>query len=67
MDYFRYFNPSILTKDLYEANQAKTMEVIASWVNDSLIDLVDKKKKNPKNENPDKIIDIMEKIFEFNN
>ena len=30
MDYFRYFNPSILTKDLYEANQAKTMEVIAS-------------------------------------
>ena len=56
-----------MVKHLFKANQAKTEEII-NQVNDALIDLKDavNKKECPKNENPGKLIDIIQKIGEFN-
>ena len=58
---------SFLVKHLFKANQAKTEEII-NQVNDALIDLKDavNRKECPKNENPGKLIDIVQKIGEFN-
>ena len=57
-----YRNPSFPAKNLYKANQAKNKQTI-NQVNDGLIDLRNalSKKKNPENENPDKVVDIVEK------
>ena len=57
-----YRNPSFLAKNLYKANQAKNKQTI-NQVNDGLIDLRNalSKKTNPENENPDKVVDIVEK------
>ena len=57
-----YRNPSFPAKNLYEANQAKNKQT-RNQVNDGLIDLRNalSKKKNPENENPDKVVDIVEK------
>ena len=56
-----YRNPSFLAKNLYKANQAKNKQTI-NQVNDGLIDLRNalSKKTNPENENPDKVVDIVE-------
>ena len=67
MEYFKYQSPSFLAKDLHKASQARN-EQIVNQVNDALIDLwnaVDKK-EIAENENPDKGINIAEKIFDFN-
>ena len=67
MEYFKYQSPSFLAKDLHKASQARN-EQIVNQVNDALIDLwnaVDKK-EIAENENPDKGINIVEKIFDFN-
>ena len=66
-EYFYYQDPSSLTKDLYEDNQIKNDRIL-SHLNESLIDF--KKSVNgkeiPKNGNPNKIIDIVQKILDFN-
>ena len=56
-----------LVQDLYNANKT-TNEKTANNVNDSWIDLRNaiNKKKIPENGNPDKLIDIVEKILGFN-
>ena len=38
MDYFRYYNQTLSTKNLHENNQAKNKKIV-SIVNDDLIDL----------------------------
>ena len=55
-----------MTKDLHKANQAKN-EQIVNKVNDALIGLQNSFNKNeiPENENPDKVINFFEKIFDF--
>ena len=65
-EYFKYQNPSILIKDIYNANQTRN-EQIVNQVNDALIDLRNtvKKKKIPENENPLEVIKIVERILDF--
>ena len=67
MEYFKYQSPSFLAKDLHKASQARN-EQIVNQVNDALIDLWNavEKKEIAENENPDKGINIVEKIFDFN-
>ena len=66
-EYFGHHNPSFLAKYKYKYNQAKN-EQIVNQVNDALIDLRNAVNKNsiPENENPDEVIDIVEKNFNFN-
>ena len=66
-EYFKYHNPSFLAKYKYKYNQAKN-EQIVNQVNDALIDLRNAANKNsiPENGNPDEVIDIVEKNFNFN-
>ena len=60
-EYFGYSNPSFS-----EANPAKTEQLI-NQVNNALIDLRKDiiRKAIPKNESPDKVINIIEKILDF--
>ena len=67
----KYFNdqtPSNLLKDLLEADHAKSEELVNN-INDGLIDLRNAiiKKEIPGNKNPNKIIDVVEKVLDFNN
>ena len=66
IDYFGYFSPQILVKYLYKLNQDEKNKLVC-LVNVPMIDLKSSvnKKKFPKN-NSDKIIDIVEKIIDFN-
>ena len=66
-EYFGYHNPSFLAKYKYKYNQSKN-EQIVNQVNDALIHLRNAVNKNPipENENPDEVIDIVEKNFNFN-
>ena len=54
-------------KYLLEADQAKNEELVNN-INDGLIDLRNAiiKTKLPENKNPNKIIDVVEKILDFN-
>ena len=63
-NYFKYQNPSFLAKDLIRAKNEKLVNI----VNDELIDIRNAiiRKDIPENENPNKIIDIVEKILDFN-
>ena len=65
--YFKYQSPSFLAKDLIKANQAKNKQ-LANNVNDGLIDLRNGIiiKEIPENENPNKIVNIVENISNFN-
>ena len=67
-DYFGYKNPSFSAEDLIKAFQTKNNEFLYQTI-DSINELRNSviKKEIPKNENPNKIIDIVEKILEFNN
>ena len=60
--YFKYQNLSFLAKYLIRATQAKTEQLVNS-VNDGLIDLRSAiiRKEIPESENPNKIVDIVEK------
>ena len=62
--YFKHQNPTFLLKDLHKANKSKD-EKIVNHVNDALIDLRNtvNRKELPENKNPDKVIDIVEEIF----
>ena len=64
---FKYQNPSLLTKDLIRAAQAKNEQLLHN-VNNGLIDLRNAiiRKDIPANENPNKIVHIVEKILDFN-
>ena len=63
-EYFSYQNLSFLAKD--KTNQWKDEQMI-NQLNNALIDLRSpvNKTKVPENENPDKVIDIVEKILDF--
>ena len=63
-NYFKYQNPSLLEKDLIRATQTKN-EPLVNNVNDGLIDLrsIIIRKEIPENKNPNKIVDIAEKIL----
>ena len=61
-EYFKYQISWFLTEDLSKANQAEN-EKILNQVNDPLIDL--RIAVVNKNENPDKVINIFEKISWF--
>ena len=66
-NYFKYQNPSFLAKDLIRTTQAKN-EQLVNTVKNRLIDLrnVIIRKKITENVNPNKIVDIVEKILDFN-
>ena len=63
----KYQNPSFLAKDLFRATQAKNEQLLNN-VKDGLIDLRNSiiKKEIPENENPNKIVDIVEKLLDCN-
>ena len=65
--YFWYHNPSFIAKVLFKANQAKN-ERMVNQVNDAMFDLryVFNKKTITENENPDKLINLVEKKLDFN-
>ena len=66
MNYFKYQNPSFLAIDLIRAKQAKNEQLVNN-INDGLIDLRNAiiRKEIPQNENKKKIVDIVEKILDF--
>ena len=65
-NYFKDQNSSFLARDLTKAKQAKN-EQLEININDQLLNLRNTIiKKIPENENPDKILDIFEKIIDFN-
>ena len=66
-DYFKYHDPSFLLKDLHNVNETEN-EKIVGHINNVLIDLRNAviRGKIPINENPDKVIDIVEEILNFN-
>ena len=66
-NYFKYQNPLFLAKDLLRAKKAKN-EQLENNINDGLIDLrnANIRKEFPENEIPNKIVGIVEKVFDFN-
>ena len=64
--YSKYQNPSFLTKYLIRAKQVKNKQLVNNRT-DELIDLRNtiNKKELSENENPNKIVDIVEKIINF--
>ena len=67
INYFKYQNPSFLVKDSISAEQNKNEKTVNN-VNNGLIDLRNdfKRKEITENENPKKVVDIVEKIIDFN-
>ena len=65
--YSKYQNPSFLTKYLIRAKQVKNKQLVNNRT-DELIDLRNtiNKKEISENENPNKIVDIVENILGFN-
>ena len=65
---FGYHNPSFFGKNFIKANQIKNNKKVNQTI-DSINELKNSiiKTEILKNENPNKIIDIVEKILEFNN
>ena len=63
-NYFKYQNPLLLEKDLIRATETKNEQLVNN-VNDGLIDLrsIIIRKEIPENKNPNKIVDIAEKIL----
>ena len=66
-NYLKYQNPSLLVKDLVSAKQNKN-EKLENNVNNGFIHLRNNinRKEIPKNENPQEVADIVEKILDFN-
>ena len=65
--YFNYQPTSSLVKELSEDNENKN-DMIVKYLNESLIDLrnFNNSKEIPKDENPKKVVNIVEKILNFN-
>ena len=66
-NYFKYQNPLFLAKDLLRARKAKN-EQLENNINDGLIDLrnANIRQEFSENEIPNKIVGIVEKVFDFN-
>ena len=66
-DYFIYQTPSYLRKVLYNSDEIKDDEIIKN-INNRLIELRNSinSKEIPENENPKKVVNIVEKIIGFN-
>ena len=67
-DYFLYQTLSYLTEDLYYySEEIKNYEIIKN-INNGLIELSNSinSKEIPENENPEKVVNIVEKIIDFN-
>ena len=66
-EYFGYLTPFLLA-DLFKVNHVKSNQTV-NHSNNSINELKNSiiKIKNPKNENPNKVIDIVEKTLKFNN
>ena len=64
---FNYHYSSLLVKDLYEHSQNKNGKIVKN-INESLINLRNSINSNEtaENENPKKIVNIVEKILDFN-
>ena len=66
-NYSKYQNPSVLEKYLFKVTQAKNKNLVNN-VDNELIDLRNTTNRNeiPANENPKKVLNIVEKIINFN-
>ena len=66
-EFFSYQYPSFLVKDLYEDNQNKNNKIVKN-INESFINLRNSinSKEIPENKNLKKVINIDEKILDFN-
>ena len=66
--YFGYQNPSFLAKYLFKANQVRNNQIVSLAIcsNNELRNAVIRK-EIPENENPKKLIHIVEKVLKFNN
>ena len=67
-EYFEYQNPLLLAKDLIKTDQSNSKQIVKQTIN-SINKLKNYaiKKQILKNENPNKLVNIVEKILEFNN
>ena len=66
-EYFNYQSTSFLSKDFYVVNQNKN-DIIVKYLTELLIDLRNSfnSKETPENEIPKKVVNIVEKILDFN-
>ena len=67
-EYFEYQNPLLLAKDLIKTDQSNSKQIAKQTIN-SINKLKNYaiKKQILKNENPNKLVNIVEKILEFKN
>ena len=67
-EYFEYQNPLLLAKDLIKTDQSNSKQIVKQTIN-SINKLKNYaiKKQILKNENPNKLVNIVEKILEFKN
>ena len=66
-EYFKYQNPTFLLKDSINTNRTKNDKKV-NHVNNALIGLKNalNRKEIPENENPNKVIEVVEEILKFN-
>ena len=66
-DYLGYRSPSFLVKDLCKSDQSKS-DTTVKYINESLTDLRNSinNEEITENENPEKLVNIVEKILDFN-
>ena len=68
--YFNFTSPTVLTKQLYEIENKKENNELVNVIKSGLIDLKDKIKKmsedEKETEKPDKLLEIVKEILEFN-
>ena len=66
-EYFNYQSTSFLSKDFYVVNQNKN-DIIVKYLTELSIDLRNSfnSKETPENEIPKKVVNIVEKILDFN-
>ena len=66
-EYFKCHDPSFLVKDSHNANETRNVKIV-NYAHNALIDIRNtiNKKETPENENPDKAVNIVEKILAFN-
>ena len=67
-EYFEYQNPLLLAKDLIKTEKSNSKQIVKQTIN-SINKLKNYaiKKQILKNENPNKLVNIVEKILELNN
>ena len=69
-DYFNFVASTVLAKELFEANNKNKNSELVNLIKSGLYNLKDKIKEMSEEEKefekPDKILEIVEEIFEFN-